>query len=122
MKLIDTSAWIHSLRPDGVREVTARVRALLQSGDAAWCPLVRLELWNGARGSHEKQVLLELERELPELDISDDVWDLACDLARKARRGGKTVPASDLLIAACARHHQVGIEHADSHFDVIATL
>jgi predicted nucleic acid-binding protein len=98
------------------------VRVLLQSGDAACRPVVRLELWNGARGGHEKQVLLELERELAKLEISADVWDLACGLARKARQHGKTVSASDLLIAACARHHAVEIEHADSHFDVIATL
>jgi len=65
---------------------------------------------------------MELERELQELDISADVWNLACGLARKARQRGKTVPASDLLIAACARYHGVETEHADPHFDVIAAL
>jgi hypothetical protein len=29
---------------------------------------------------------------------------------------------SDLLVAACARHHDVAIEHCDNHFDLIASL
>jgi hypothetical protein len=41
------------------------------------------------------------------------------DLARRARRAGKTVPASDILICACARQHGVAIEHG---FDLLAAL
>ena len=120
--LVDTSSWIHGLRPDGDPAVAARVQALLASGDAAWCPLVKLELWNGARGQHERRVLRDMERDLPELDISHEVWALAYEMARGARRRGKTVPASDILIAACARHHGLGLEHSDSHFEVLAAL
>ena len=46
----------------------------------------------------------------------------AAALARLAREKGVTVPATDLLVAACARHHGVSLEHNDSHFDLIATL
>lgn len=122
MTLIDTSAWIHSLRSDGDMSVRARVAALLESGEAAWCPMVRLELWNGARGAHEHRVLADLQGELPELAIDTHVWTVACDLAKKARSKGKTVPSTDILVAACARHHHVEIEHADSHFDVLSGI
>ena len=122
MKLIDTSAWIHSLRPDGDPEVTAEVRALLERGEAAWCPLVRLELWNGARGDHEKRVLQEMDRELIELEISSPVWESAYAIAKKARKSGGTFPATDILISACARHHSVEVVHADTHFDALARL
>ena len=122
MKLVDSSAWIHGLRPDGDTAVAARVHALLASGDAAWCPLIKLELWNGARGQHEQRVLRDMEQNLPELEISQEVWLLAYDLARGARKQGKTVPASDIVIAACARHHGVELEHADSHFEVLADI
>jgi predicted nucleic acid-binding protein len=37
-------------------------------------------------------------------------------------KAGKTAPAVDVLIAACARHHRVALEHADSHFDFLLTL
>ncbi len=50
MTLVDTSAWIESLRPSGDRAVAERVRSLLVNGDAAWCAMARLELWNGAWG------------------------------------------------------------------------
>jgi predicted nucleic acid-binding protein len=122
MTLIDTSAWIHSLRPRGDATVTQRVRQLLETGEAAWCPMVRLELWNGARGEHEKRVLRDMDRDLPELAIDEAVWRKGRDLARKARRSGITVPATDLLIAACARHHNVSIEHDDEHLAALTRL
>lgn len=122
MTLIDTSAWIHSLRPRGDAAVAQRVRSLLEAGEAAWCPMVRLELWNGARGDHEKRVLRDMERNLVELDMDQAVWNAACELACKARRQGITTPATDIMIAACARYHGAGMEHDDEHLSILATL
>lgn len=120
MVLVDSSSWIHFLRPNGESEVRARVETLLQAGTACWCPLVRLELWNGAGGDREKKVLCDFERLLPELAITPDVWTEAYAVARRCRSSGVTVPATDLLIWACVRHYGAGIEHADSDFDRIA--
>ena len=122
MKLIDTSSWIHSLRSDGDAKVRQRVAELLLSGDACWCAVVRVELWNGARGAHEKRVLHDLETRLPELEMTVDVWEIACQLARQGRLKGLTVPTADLLIAACARHHDVTVEAADSHYQHLSRL
>lgn len=116
MILVDTSSWIHMLRADGDKAVSARVKALLESGSACWCPVVRLELWNGARGDRDKKALRDFEQRLTELPITDDVWNLAYSLAQKARAAGATAPASDILIAACAQFHDVGLDHADSDF------
>jgi predicted nucleic acid-binding protein len=120
MVLVDTSSWIQFLRPDGDAEVAARVQGLLRAGSACWCPLVRLELWNGAGGEREKKVLRDFERWVPELSITPEVWKDACSLARKCRSAAVTAPASDLLVAACARHHGVRLEHSDGDFDRIA--
>jgi predicted nucleic acid-binding protein len=120
MVLVDTSAWVHFLRPDGDAGVRARVEAALRAGAACWCALVRLELWNGAGGERERRVLREFDRLIPELAISAEVWTGAFDLARRCRAAGVTVPASDLLIDACARHHRAALEHADGDFDLIA--
>ena len=122
MVLIDTSSWIHFLRPDGDLRVRARVEAPLRSGAACWCPLVRLELWNGAGGERERKVLREFERIVPELAVTPEVWDLAYDLARRCRAAGATVPAAVLLIDACARHHGVALEHGDGDFDRMAEI
>jgi predicted nucleic acid-binding protein len=122
MVLVDTSSWIHFLRPDGDGGVRSRVEAALRAGTVRWCPLVRLELWNGAGGERERKVLREFERLIPELSIDAEVWSDACDLARRCRAAGVTVPASDVLIASCARHHGVDLEHADADFDAIARV
>lgn len=119
MVLVDSSAWINFLRPDGDAAIRARVAAHLTAGVARWCPIIRLELWNGAGGDREKKVLREFERLIPELAITPDVWNDACDLARRCRAAGVSVPATDVLISACARHHGARLEHADSDFDLI---
>lgn len=82
--------------------------------------MVRLELWNGAGGERERKVLREFERVVPELAITTDVWNEAFDMARRCRAAGVTVPASDLVIDACARFHGATLEHSDGDFDQIA--
>ncbi len=93
-----------------------RVTRALEAGEACWCPIIRLELWNGAGGDRDKKVLRDFERLLPELAIDAAVWSDAFDLARRARSAAISVPATDILIAACARRHRVELEHADSDF------
>jgi predicted nucleic acid-binding protein len=104
------------LRPDGDAQVRGRVTRALAAGRAFWCPIIRLELWNGAGGDRNKKVLRDFEQVLPELGIDDAVWNEAFDFARRARSAGISVPATDILIAACTRRHQVEPEHADSDF------
>lgn len=122
MVLIDTSAWIHWLRPDGDRKVGDAVDLALRSGDATWCAMVLLELWNGARDGSEQQTLRRLEATLPSLTTPDAVWDEAHRCARRARRKGISVPATDLLIFACARHHGASLLHSDADFDLLKTV
>lgn len=47
--LVDTSAWIETLRANGDAAVRARVRELAVDDRAVLCDMVRVELWNGAR-------------------------------------------------------------------------
>jgi len=114
--LIDTSSWIHFLRPDGDEHARERVSAALEAGTARWCGMVRLELWNGARGDREKRVLREFERIVPELPTTADVWEDAFALARRGRVAGVTTPAADVLIYACAAHHGAELEHRDNDY------
>jgi len=120
--LVDSSSWIHFLRPNGDPEVRARVQSALLNGEACWCPLVQLELWNGAAGDRDRKILRDFEAVLPELAIDEDVWASAHELARRARAAGVSVPATDILIAACARCHGAELETADSDFERLATI
>lgn len=84
--------------------------------------MVRLELWNGAGGEKERAVLREFERVLPELPIDEAVWRKADELSRAARSAGVSVPATDVLIAACSRHYGADLEAADSDFDLLGEV
>ena len=120
--LVDTSAWIEVLRIDGDSDLRATVFELTKEGQAVLCDIVRLELWNGARGAAEHRMIRDLGGEFDCVQTSNEVWDFAADLARKCRSKGLTVPATDILIASCARHHGLNLIHADRHFDEIDAL
>ena len=122
VKLIDTSCWVHALRQKGDPIVREQVRALMEAGEAAWCPFVRLELWNGVGSERDRRNLRALENALPELAINDEVWQGARELADRCRKAGKTAPVQDVLIAACARHHKIEVMHADEHFTWLMIL
>ncbi len=106
MTLIDTLSWIETLRQDGDPEVRGRVQSLLQTGDASWCNLVRVELWHGVRGAAERRMMDQLDADVHLLPTTDAVWATARELARfdcrfrrthaKARRIPKSVVSSCL--------------------------
>lgn len=117
--LVDTSAWIEALRPEGDETIRRRVRAVVEDGTAVFCDMVRLELWNGAEGEQEQSYLQALEQDLHNLPTTEEVWDRVRELARECRRCGLTIPATDLLIFACADHHGAEILHRDKHFEQV---
>jgi predicted nucleic acid-binding protein len=121
VKLVDTSSWVEYLR-DRESEASGRVEDLLLAGEASWCEMTLVELWNGARGTREKGGLAELEKEITLLPVPPPVWKTACKLARRCREAGITVPASDIVVAACAANHGVELEHCDDHFDKILPI
>ena len=94
----------------------------MRNGEACWCPLVQLELWNGARGHREAKMLRHLESVLVSLPMDEEVWVRAWSLARRARSRGVTVPAADIAIAACAHRHGAAIESVDGDFERLAVL
>ena len=120
--LVDSSLWVHQLRKSGDPAKRDRVNALLESGEAAWCPVVRLELWRGVTSDAERKTLRRYEALLPDYEISADVWTRSMHLADRARSSGMTVPIADLLIFACAHVHGLEVAHDDAHFDDLKRL
>jgi predicted nucleic acid-binding protein len=121
MTLVDASSWIEFLR-GRTSEPGRRVAALLESGEAAWCEITMVELWNGARGQPEKAALKEFEADLQLCLITEQVWAQARNLASRCREKGLTIPTADIVVAACAVHYGVALEHCDRHFDRILPL
>jgi predicted nucleic acid-binding protein len=120
--LVDSSLWVHQLRRNGDPAKCDRVNALLERGEAAWCPAVRLELWRGVTSDAERKTLRRYEALLPDYEISADVWNRSIRLADRGRASGVTVSLSDLLILACARIHGLVVAHDETHFDELAKL
>ncbi len=120
--LVDSSLWVHQLRKGGGPAKRDRVNALLQSGLAAWCPPVRLELWRGVTDDAERKTLRHYETRLPDYQISSAVWERAIRLADRGRAAGVTAPLADLLIFACAKEHRLDLAHDDSHFTQLEQL
>lgn len=120
--LVDSSLWVHQLRKSGDTAKRARVNTLLEAGEAAWCPAVRLELWRGVTNDGERKTLRRYEALLPDYEISAEVWNRSIQLADRARASGVTVPLADLLIFACARIHGLEVAHDDTHFDELTKL
>lgn len=120
--LVDSSLWVHQLRKRGDPAKRDRVNALLENGEAAWCPAVRLELWRGVTSDVERKTLRRYEALLPDYEISAEVWERAIGLADRGRAAGVTVPLTDLLIFACAKTHGLEIAHDDAHFDELTKL
>ena len=120
--LVDSSLWVHQLRKSGDPAKRDRVNALLENGEAAWCPAVRLELWRCVTNDAERKTLRRYEALLPDYEISAAVWQRSIQLADRARASGVTVPLADLLIFSCARIHGPEIAHDDIHFDELRKL
>jgi predicted nucleic acid-binding protein len=119
--LVDASSWIEFLR--GRDSLPGqRVKELLVRGEAAWCDMTLVELWNGAQGTKEKKILQEMEDELRLYPVNPEAWVKARILARRCREKGVTAPTADVVIAACAAHHKLALEHCDSHFDKVLAI
>lgn len=122
LTLIDTSCWTHALRRKGDPAIRQRVQALLDAGEAAWCDMIRLELWKGAANDWDRRLMRHLEDVATSLMIDERVWSYSIDLAQRCRSAALTVPTADLVIFSVARVFGHSVLHADKHFDAMAEV
>jgi predicted nucleic acid-binding protein len=119
--LIDTSVWIEVLPGRRANDaLRRRVDALLAADRVAVTGMVRLELLGGARTQADWRRLDDLLSALHQLPTDDPHWDDAAQMAFQLRRGGVTVPSTDLLIAAVSARAGAVLLHRDHHFDLMA--
>ena len=116
MILLESSALIESFRKKGRGDIRARVQAALLSNSAAVCDPVLLELYAGAAGRKDIDMIGDYEKHLPVLPCDDKVWKLAREYARLFRSSGKTFSNFDILIFALAKRHNAGIIAMDQAF------
>ena len=121
MFLIDSSAWIEYLRPNGSKKVKDKVRDILEKDDAATCGIVVVEILRGATDDRLFETLKETLLSLPQIQMNDEVIEKAAQWGYTLDRKGKTVSTTDLFIAAAASDKAV-VLHVDSDFEIIASL
>ena len=119
MVLVDSSAWIESLRRQGDMRVKLALDGLLEAYEAQGCAPVRLEVLGGSR-LEERLRLGKMFSVIPYRPSKEDDWDRAVALAWRLRSCGLTVPWLDVLIASIAIHDGVRLYAVDAHFKEIA--
>ncbi len=119
MYLVDTSVWIHALRPGGHPVIRELLKPLVASGETALTEWIVLELMTGLRTSERKETLLRWLEPVTSLSFDPTWWEQAWDVAATLRKRGVSPTAADCYIATVAMSHQVPLIHCDSDFEAM---
>ena len=122
MYLVDTSIWIHALRPTGNAEIQARLKPLIVDGQTTVTEWILFELMTWLVKSEPPSSLLQWFTPVPRLPFNPEWWDTAWDLAGRLRRRGVSPSAADCLIATIAMKHRVTLIHCDTDFEAMKPI
>ena len=118
--LPDTNVYIDAFRAD-IDPFEIFARHVVDS-EFATCGPVVLEVCRGFRAPAMLQRFRERFSVMIYVPTTNAVWDRATQLAWSLDRQGRTLPAQDLLIAACALHADATVLTRDAHFHQIPCL
>jgi predicted nucleic acid-binding protein len=119
--LVDTSIWIEFFRQSSDLEL----EAVVDLEEVVTCLPVLQEVLQGFDDQRAYHLAREAMLAFPmvESPLSEEVFQLAIDLYRSARRAGLTVRSSvDCLIGACALRSSLTVLHRDRDFDSLAQI
>ena len=119
MTLIDTSVLIDFLRNKLDHDSFHDLRNLFLSREAAVCPLIWVELFQGYRGAREKAHLDDTLKSCHLFEFDQLCWNETARVARICKQKGVNVPLSDVQIQACSLRYDLELLHRDKHFDNI---
>jgi predicted nucleic acid-binding protein len=119
--LLDNSAWARLSDPALSDERVTDIADAFEAGRIATCLPFLLEAGYSASTSRDRDELLAELLALPRFHIDEDVERRAVDAQRQlARIGHHRLPPVDLLVAAIADRHQLGILHYHRDYDLLA--
>jgi predicted nucleic acid-binding protein len=115
--LLDASAWSRMRQPSAR---SADVIDAITAGRLLVCLPFLLEAGFSARSAAEHTLMVDSLLDLPRVEIDRAVEDRALAAQRQlARAGHHRIPPTDLVVAALADCHGVGVLHYDHHYDLI---
>jgi predicted nucleic acid-binding protein len=116
--LLDNSAWVRLSLLEEQR--AGEIAAALESGRIATSLPFLLEAGYSARNLREREALFALLSALPRFPIDYEVERRAEDAQHQLTRvGHHRLPPVDLLVAALADRHGLGVLHYDHDYDLI---
>ena len=118
--LIDKSALARIQHP----AVEGRLAPIIESGDAATCSIIDLEVLYSTRNRKEhSRVRARRALAYRKVELTEAVFDRAIGVQELlAGRGRHRLPIPDLIIAAAAEAARMPVLHYDADFDTIATV
>ena len=118
--LIDKSALARMQHP----AVEGRLAPIIESGEAATCSMVDLEVLYSTRNRKEhSRVRARRALAYRKVDLTEAVFNRAIDVqGLLAGRGRHRLPIPDLIIAAAAEAARMTVLHYDADFDTIAAV
>jgi predicted nucleic acid-binding protein len=122
MIVADSSALIEYYRRGGSPAVQDAVAAAIADDVLAFNGIIFVEVVGFAADKPERRALLASFGAFHRLPLEDADFDLAASIGFDLRRRGRTVPATDLIIAACAIRAGAELLHVDDHFADIASV
>lgn len=118
--LVDTSVWIDYFRKKD--PAFSHVDGLIEEGRIAVSRLVIAELLQGAKGSKEIEIILDLPSVFSVINELPDTWEKAGLLANRLRNQGITAGLADCYLATLAHQNKTRISSYDDHFRMIRSI
>lgn len=118
--LIDSNVYIELLRSG--RDPAKAIYQRYETTDVVTCGMVQLEVLRGMKGERAKRWLTDAFALMQFVNTDHSLWQLATELAWTLDRQGRTIPAQDALIAACALRADAAVHSYDRHFQWIPGL
>ncbi len=120
--LLDNSAWARLGEASLPQQRADEIADALQARRIATCLPFLLEAGYSASSADVHDELIDELLALPQLHIDEDVERRAIVAQRQlARVGHHRLPPVDLIVAALADRHALGVLHYDSDYDILNT-
>jgi len=118
--LLDNSAWARLGSAPILGQRAVEIALAFEEGRVAACLPFLLEAGYSARSAGDHGQLIDELLSLPLLPIDEEIEQRVVDVQRQlARAGHHRLPPVDLILAAIADRHGIGILHYDSDFDLL---
>lgn len=118
--LLDNSAWARFGDAALPASRADEIATALEDGRVAVCLPFLLEAGYSARSAGDHAELIEELLALPLIRIDEEIERRAINAqSQLARAGHHRLPPVDLILAALADRHDVGILHYDADFDIV---